>query len=45
MKEEITLCGDNCIECPRYNAHSETELEKVAGVMVSGRLARLYCFQ
>lgn len=30
MKEEITLCGDNCIECPRYNAHSETELEKVA---------------
>lgn len=30
MKEIITLCGDNCIECPRYNAHSETELLKVA---------------
>lgn len=30
MEEKITLCGDNCIECPRYNAHSEAELEKVA---------------
>lgn len=30
MKEKITLCGDNCIECPRYNAHSETELRAVA---------------
>lgn len=30
MKEKITLCGDNCIECPRYNAHSEEELRSVA---------------
>lgn len=30
MEERITLCGDNCIECPRYNAHSETELKRVA---------------
>ena len=30
MKEKITLCGDNCIECPRYNAHSNEELRKVA---------------
>lgn len=30
MKEKITLCGDNCIACPRYNAHSEDELKKVA---------------
>lgn len=30
MEERITLCGDNCIECPRYNAYSETELRKVA---------------
>lgn len=30
MEERITLCGDNCIECPRYNAHSEAELRKVA---------------
>ena len=30
MEEKITLCGDNCIECPRYNAHSETELRAVA---------------
>ena len=30
MKERITLCGDNCIECPRYNAHTEAELRKVA---------------
>ena len=30
MEEKITLCGDNCIECPRYNAHSEEELSKVA---------------
>ena len=30
MYEKITLCGDNCIECPRYNAHSDEELKKVA---------------
>ncbi len=30
MKEKITLCGDNCLECPRYNAHSEEELAAVA---------------
>ena len=30
MEERITLCGDNCIECPRYNAHTEAELRKVA---------------
>lgn len=30
MEERITLCGDNCTECPRYNAHSEAELRKVA---------------
>lgn len=30
MEEKITLCGDNCIECPRYNAHSEAELKRVA---------------
>lgn len=30
MYEKITLCGDNCIECPRYNANSDEELKKVA---------------
>ena len=30
MEEIITLCGDNCIECPRYNAHSNEELRKTA---------------
>ncbi len=30
MEEKITLCGDNCIECPRFNAHSDEELRKVA---------------
>lgn len=30
MYDKITLCGDNCIECPRYNAHSDEELKKVA---------------
>lgn len=30
METKITLCGDNCIECPRYHAHSEEELRKVA---------------
>lgn len=30
MKEKITLCGDNCIECPRFNAHTEIELHEVA---------------
>lgn len=28
--EKITLCGDNCLECPRYLAKSEEELQKVA---------------
>lgn len=28
--KKITLCGDNCIECPRYNAHNNDELQKVA---------------
>lgn len=30
MEEKITLCGGNCIECPRYNAHSDEELRNVA---------------
>lgn len=30
MKEKITLCGDNCLECPRYNAHTDEELKAVA---------------
>lgn len=30
LEEKITLCGDNCIACPRYNAHSKEELEQVA---------------
>lgn len=30
MKEKITLCGDNCLECPRYLAQSDEELQKVA---------------
>ena len=30
MEEKITLCGDNCIEYPRYNAHTEEELKAVA---------------
>lgn len=30
MEDNITLCGDNCVECPRYNAHTEDELENVA---------------
>lgn len=30
MKEKIALCGDNCTECPRYNAHTDGELQAVA---------------
>ena len=30
MEEKITLCGDNCMECPRYNAHTPEELTAVA---------------
>lgn len=30
MGEMITLCGDNCTECPRYNAHTDEELRSVA---------------
>lgn len=30
MEERIALYGDNCIECPRYNAYSEAELKNIA---------------
>lgn len=30
MGEKITLCGDNCIYCPRYNARTDDELKRVA---------------
>jgi hypothetical protein len=30
MDEKITLCGDNCLACPRYNAKGYQELNKVA---------------
>ena len=28
--EKITLCGDDCYSCPRYNAHTRQEQERVA---------------
>ena len=28
--EKITLCGDDCLRCPRYLANTNDELEKVA---------------
>lgn len=28
--KKITLCGDNCLECPRYLAKTEEELNNVA---------------
>lgn len=30
MEEKITLCGDNCMYCPRYNARTDDELKHVA---------------
>jgi len=30
MKELITLCGDDCVHCPRFNAAAEDELQRVA---------------
>lgn len=30
LEEKITLCGDNCLMCPRYNAHSNEQLKYVA---------------
>ncbi|MCM1165257.1 MAG: DUF3795 domain-containing protein [Lachnospiraceae bacterium] len=30
MNELITLCGDDCLKCPRYNAESDEELAAVA---------------
>ena len=30
MKEKITLCGDNCLACPRYNARTAREQRAVA---------------
>lgn len=29
-QEKISLCGDNCSECPRYKAKTEEELKSVA---------------
>lgn len=29
-EEKITLCGDNCLKCPRYNAHTYEELKYTA---------------
>lgn len=28
--DKITLCGDNCLYCPRYLAKSDEELNKIA---------------
>ena len=30
MEEKLTLCGDNCNMCPRYNANTDEELKAVA---------------
>lgn len=30
MKEFITLCGDDCLKCPRYSAKTDEELAAVA---------------
>ncbi|MDE6731830.1 MAG: DUF3795 domain-containing protein [Oscillospiraceae bacterium] len=30
MKELITLCGDDCLKCPRYNAKTDAELSACA---------------
>ncbi len=30
MTEKITICGDDCMKCPRYLAHSEAELQAAA---------------
>lgn len=30
MQEKISLCGDNCLECPRYNVHTDEERSAVA---------------
>ncbi len=28
--EKITLCGDNCLYCPRYTAKTDKELSETA---------------
>lgn len=30
MQDRISLCGDNCTYCPRFNAHTKEELQQVA---------------
>lgn len=30
MDAKITLCGDDCLACPRYNARTDDELSAVA---------------
>lgn len=37
MEKKITLCGDNCIECPRYNAHTDEELRAIAFLVIKFR--------
>ena len=37
MEEKITLCGDDCLACPRYHARSEEELAAVAELWQIGR--------
>ena len=33
MEEKLTLCGDNCNMCPRYNANTDKELKAVADAL------------
>lgn len=30
--EKITLCGDNCLECPRYLAKTNNDLKNIAAL-------------
>lgn len=45
MSEKISLCGNDCLKCPRYLAKTEDELAAVAehGVERCGRCAEFPC--
>ena len=34
-QEKISLCGDNCSECPRYKAKTEEELKNLRSTLLN----------
>ena len=43
--EKITLCGDNCLECPRYLADTDEKRKRAAELSAQSRMERTCCFK